>query len=107
MELTLGLGSGYDLFDKQRDDANHDMDDGTQVMTQTLRGFDQFRSTAILLIRNPFESLVAAKAEQDLYLDGSVLSGPLWESEVRQKIYTWMARTKTWICSAQSIHIGN
>jgi hypothetical protein len=38
MELNLGLGSGYDIFDKVRDDANHDVDDGTQLVTQTFRG---------------------------------------------------------------------
>ena len=41
----------------------------------------------------------------DISLDGSVLSGPLWETEVRQKTFTWLARTQTWICSAQSLHV--
>ena len=71
----------------------------------SLKGYDRFRSTAILLLRNPFESLVSAKAEQDPYLDGSVLSGPLWETEVRQKTYTWLYRARTWICAAQSLHL--
>ena len=105
MELSLGLGSGYDIFDKQRKDEKHDIDDGTHIMTVSFKGYDRFRSTAILLLRNPFESLVSAKAEQDPYLDGSVLSGPLWETEVRQKTYTWLYRARTWICAAQSLHL--
>ena len=61
MELTLGLGKNYDHFDKSRSDAEHDLDDGTQVMTLNYKGFDPYRSTAVLLLRNPFESLISAK----------------------------------------------
>lgn len=104
MELSLGLGSGFDMYDKQRKDEKHEIDDGTQIMTVTVKGYDRFRSTAIYLLRNPFESLVSTKAEQDPYLDGSVISGPLWETEVRQKTYNWLHRTRTWICAAQSLH---
>ena len=75
------------------------------IFSKTLiKGYDRFRSTAIYLLRNPFESLVSTKAEQDPYLDGSVISGPLWETEVRQKTYNWLHRTRTWICAAQSLH---
>ncbi len=105
MELTLGLGSSYDSIDKARDDEEHDKDDGTQVVTVLLKGFDEYRSTGILLLRNPFESLVSAKAEQDILLQGSILNGPLWESEVRQKTYAWLSRAKSWICSAQSVQV--
>ena len=38
MELSLGLGSGYDIFDKQRKDEKHEVDDGTQIMTITFKG---------------------------------------------------------------------
>ena len=38
-------------------------------------------------------------------VDGTVLSGPIWETEVRQKTFTWLYRARTWICSAQSLHI--
>ena len=65
MELSLALGSGHDLFDFLRDDSNHDLDDGTQLVTTTFRGFDRFHTTAILLLRNPFISLVAAKQDPD------------------------------------------
>ena len=105
MELTLGLGSGYDIYDKARDDANHDMDDGTQLVTMTYRGYDRFHKKAILLLRNPFESFVAQRAEADSSLDMSVLSGPHWETDIRQRTYTWMARAKTWICSAEQLHV--
>lgn len=105
MELELGLGSGYDVDDKKRDDTNHDVDDGTQLATQTFRGYDRFHSTAILLLRNPFEAFVAAKAETDGQLDEAVISGPHWETDVRQRTYTWMARAKTWICAADKLHV--
>ena len=38
MELSLGLGSGYDIIDKQRKDEKHQVDDGTQIMTITFKG---------------------------------------------------------------------
>ena len=41
------------------------LDDGTQLVTTTFRGFDRFHTTAILLLRNPFISLVAAKQDPD------------------------------------------
>ena len=41
------------------------LDDGTQLVTTTFRGFDQFHTTAILLLRNPFISLVADKQDPD------------------------------------------
>ncbi len=63
MELTLGLGSGYDIYDKARDDTNHDMDDGTQLITMTYRGYDRFHNKAILMLRNPFEAFVALKVK--------------------------------------------
>ena len=37
--------------------------------------------------------------------DPSLTRGPVWEIEVRQKVYSWLARSKTWICSATSLHI--
>ena len=38
MELSLGLGSGFDMYDKQRKDEKHEIDDGTQIMTVTVKG---------------------------------------------------------------------
>ena len=105
MELAMSLGSNNDIFDLKREDANHDLDDGTQLVTITNRGFDRFHTTAILLLRNPFESLVFAKFDLDGNLESGLLRGPVWETEIRQKTYTWLARTKTWICSATSLHI--
>ena len=37
MELSLGLGSGYDIFDKQRKDEKHDIDDGSQIMSVSFK----------------------------------------------------------------------
>ena len=48
MELSLGLGSGYDIYDKQRKDEKHEIDDGTQIMTVTFKGYDRHR---LLFIR--------------------------------------------------------
>ncbi len=45
------------------------------------------------------------KAEEDSSLDVTVLSGPHWETDVRQRTYTWMARAKTWICSAEQLTV--
>lgn len=104
MELSLN-SKPVDHYDKLRNDANHDMDDGTQILTVIDKSFDQDRSTALLYLRNPFEALVGAMAEKDMYLEGSTLVGPLWDSQVRQKTYTWFARAKTWLCSAQTLQI--
>ena len=43
--------------------------------------------------------------DPDYVLENALLRGPVWETEVRQRTYTWLARTKTWICSATSLHI--
>ena len=46
---------------------------------------------------------ISQKAEEDVTLQGTLLNGPLWESEVRQKTYNWLSKAKSWICSAQSL----
>ena len=56
------------------------------------------------------DSLIFAKfnlcfIDPDYVLENALLRGPVWETEVRQRTYTWLARTKTWICSATSLHI--
>ena len=69
-------------------------------MTATTKGYDKIHSTAILVLRNPFEALVSNKVESL-----EALKGPVWDSQIYHNTFAWLIRSKSWICSAQSLKI--
>ena len=64
-------------------------------MTPTIGGYDKIHSTVILFLRNPFEALIEFEE----------LKGIKWDTQVSHNTFTWMIRSKSWICNAQSLHL--
>ena len=65
------------------------------LVTPTIGGYDKIHSTVILFLRNPFEALIEFEE----------LKGIKWDTQVSHNTFTWMIRSKSWICNAQSLHL--
>ena len=63
-------------------------------MIPTSRGYDKIHSSVILFLRNPFEALM-------LNQETNEMKG----IEVTHNTFTWLIRSKSWICNAQSMHV--